>query len=273
MGDKQKVYFIPVKKPGLLDLDRAKNQAKRMGFLSEPRKISETVYRWQKEKALLSTLEMNIVNDNFTIKKNWQEDQTLLVEKMLPIKEQAFIEAKNFLQTNGLPSQNLKIENAKVSFLRFVSPNLLPAISLSEADFVRIDLFRKKLNDLPVVPPNPKEASISFLFSGSRNQERRILEVKFTHFPAVGETSATYPLKTSAQAWEELKTGKAFIASLKKGKTQITIRKIYLAYFENNILQNYLQPIYVFEGDDNFAAYISAISSDWIEQPPATDSY
>jgi len=42
---------------------------------------------------------------------------------------------------------------------------------------------------------------------------------------------------------------------------QVTIRNIYLAYFEPVTLTNYLQPIFVFEGDNNFVAYVPAIST------------
>jgi hypothetical protein len=46
---------------------------------------------------------------------------------------------------------------------------------------------------------------------------------------------------------------------------QITIRNIFLAYFESEEPQNYLQPIFVFEGDKNFTAYVSAVDPEWID--------
>jgi len=265
LGDRARVYFMPSQKSSLLALERAKNQAARMGFFNEPKKISETVYQWQQKKSLLATLTLNIITGNFTLKKNWQEDETLLNERLLPDKKQAIIEARNFFQKNGLDADDLSPEKARITFFRFTPPNLTPAISLSEADFVRIDLFRKDLAELPLLPANPKKALVSILFSGSRVEERRILEVEYTHFPIDTETFATYPLKTSAQAWEELKTGKGFIANLEGSNQQIVIRKIYLAYFESEEPQNYLQPIYVFEGDNDFIAYVPAISNQWTD--------
>ena len=58
-----KVYFIPVKGPNLLALDRANTLARKMGFRSEPEKITETVYRWLSENS--TVLEMEINNLNF----------------------------------------------------------------------------------------------------------------------------------------------------------------------------------------------------------------
>lgn len=266
LGNIGKVYFMPIKRVSLLALNRAKIQAKRMGFSGEAKKVSETVFQWQNPGLPLTTLEMDISNGNFAIKKNWQEDQSLLGEdKRLPVKDQAIIETKNFLQNNGLLSDDLQTGKAEVSYLSFTPPDLIPVISLSEADFARVDLFRSNLDNLPILPPDPKKALVSFLFSGLRREEKRILEIEYTHFPISKETYATYPLKTSAQAWEELKTGAGFVAHLPKDKSEITIRKIYLAYFENNLPQNYLQPIYVFEGDNGFTAYVPAISPEWVE--------
>lgn len=265
LGDRTKVYFMPTKKPSLMALDRAESQARKLGFSGPAKKISERLYRWQKEDPLLASLEMDIINNNFAIKKNWQDDQSLLKGERLPIKEQAVIEAKNFLKTSGLLTEDLQAGETKTSLLRFIPPNLVPAISLSEADFVRVNIFRKNLNNLPILPPYLEEASVSLLLSGSRDREKRVVELKYIHFPIAEETSATYPLKTSAQAWEELKRGEGFIANLKENRKQIIIRKIYLAYFENSLPQNYLQPIYVFEENNDFTAYVPAISPEWTE--------
>ena len=46
---------------------------------------------------------------------------------------------------------------------------------------------------------------------------------------------------------------------------EIIIRKIYLAYFEPATLTNYLQPVFVFEGDDNFVAYVSAVTDKYVK--------
>jgi hypothetical protein len=46
--------------------------------------------------------------------------------------------------------------------------------------------------------------------------------------------------------------------------SNVTIRKMYLAYYEPTTLTNYLQPIFVFEGDNNFVAYVSAVTSKYV---------
>lgn len=264
LGDRANVYFIPAKKPGLLALDRANALAKRMGFKDQGQKVSEKIYQWRKDEALITTLEMDVATNNFTIRKNWREDQTLLKDKRLPAEDRAIVEAKNFLQAGGLSDKELE-GNTNISYLRFIPPKLAPAVSLSEADFTRVNLFRNNLDELPVLPPHPEEALVSFLLSGSRESKKRILEVNYSFHPISQETFTSYTIKSSTQAWEELKAGQGFIANLEKGVKQIVVRKIYLAYFENSLPQEYLQPIYVFEGNNNFMAYIAAITPQWTE--------
>ena len=49
------------------------------------------------------------------------------------------------------------------------------------------------------------------------------------------------------------------------GVKQAVVRNVSLAYYDSVIPQNYLQPIYVFEGDGNFIGYVSAIDLFWVE--------
>ncbi|MGB9706574.1 MAG: hypothetical protein ACPLXP_00660 [Microgenomates group bacterium] len=259
-----KVYFIPVKGPNLLALDRANTLARKMGFRSEPEKITETVYRWLSENS--TVLEMEINNLNFHLIYDFRNDPEILTSKNLPTNQQAAQEAKNFLVSNGLLAEDLANGTAEFEYLRFSTPELIPVSSLSEADFIRVNLFRANLDDLRILPPNPKKSLISFLFSGSRTPGKRIIEINYTYFPLEKEIFATYPLKPITQAWGELQQGQGFIANLGQNENgQVTIRKVYLAYYDSETLQHYLQPIYVFEGDRNFWGYVPAIDPKWTE--------
>ena len=66
------------------------------------------------------------------------------------------------------------------------------------------------------------------------------------------------------QAWEELQSGSAFVLQYPKTPI-ITIRNIYLAYYDSISPQTYLQPVFIFEGDDGFVAYVPAVSRDYVE--------
>ncbi|MFZ5365941.1 MAG: hypothetical protein ACOZBZ_01480 [Patescibacteria group bacterium] len=261
-----KVYFSV--KPGatLLSLDRAKETAKKMGFSTNPQALSSKTYRFQTQTTPPTSLDIDIITLNFKLYYDFSSDQTILTEKKLPSNDQAISEAKSFLSSAGLLAQDLSLGKAQVSYLKYQAPNLMPAISLSEADFVKVGLFREDLGGLPILPENPKEGSITFLFSGARAREKRIVEINYNYNKIERESFATYPLKSAQTAWQELQGGKGFIASLGENTDgKITVRKVYLAYFDSPQPQNFLQPIFVFEGDRDFFAYVSAVDSKWIE--------
>lgn len=260
-----KVYFMPRPVANLLALQRAKELARKMGFLNEPAKISDRIYRFEGQNPL-SALEMDIISQKFKLTYDFANDQQILIEKKLPGDEQAVAEAKSFLRQAGLLSLDLENGGEKVSYLRYNAPELAPAISLSEADFVRVDLFRKNLDDLKVLPPNPNQSSVSSIFSGARETGKRIIKVDYAHQPVSEENYATYPFKSSATAWQELANGQGFVASLgENSQDKVTIRKVYLAYFDSDEIQDFLQPIFVFEGDKGFVGYIQAVDPKWIE--------
>jgi hypothetical protein len=130
----------------------------------------------------------------------------------------------------------------------------------------RVALFKENLDKMPVMPEIPKDGSVPFLFSGSRNPGKRILHVVFRHNKIDKDIFATYPLKSVDTAWRELASGNGYVADLGDNEDgNITIRKVYQAYYDSTELQNFLQPIFVFEGDKDFVAYVSAVDPKWID--------
>lgn len=262
-----RVYFMPQKAPNLLALDRAKEKARKMGFASQPEKINGTTYRWTNPSTPPTTLEMDINLGNFHLRYQFEDDQELLTQKNLPTNEVAAQEAKRFLQTNDLLTDDLATGSAEFDYLKYTPPTLSPVSSLSEADFVRVNLFRAGISGLEILPPNPKKALISFLFSGDRQPSRRIIEVNYTYYSIDRNISATYPLKLINDAWQELQAGNSYLANLGQNEdSKIIIRKVYLAYYDSEEPQAFLQPVYVFEGDHNFFGYVSAMAPEWTER-------
>jgi len=259
-----KVYFRPVKSPNLLALDRANSLAQKMGFRNPPEKKDETTYRWVNENSTI--LEMDINNLNFHLIYDFKNDQEILTSKNLPTNQQAAQETKNFLLNNELLPEDLANGTAEFEYLRLSTDQLVTVNSLSEAEFIRVNLFRANLDELRIFPPNPKKSLIFFLFSGSRTPGKRIVEISYVYFPIEKEIFGTYPLKPITQAWNELQQGQGYIANLGQNENgHITVRKVYLGYYDSDFPQHYLQPIYVFEGDRNFFAYVPAVDPKWTD--------
>jgi len=266
LPDKMNVYFMPYQRPNLLALEKAKQEALKMGFAGEPEAVDEQTYRWTKKQEATKTLEMNIVNGSFTISYDWQNDPTILLEKKLPGEQQAKVDAQNFLRTLGALNDDLLMGKQEVSYLKAKANQFVSAISLSEADFVKVEIFRKNVDNWPVLTEDPTRGVISFIFSGSTNQDKKIIKVNFNYFPINYTSSGTYPLQVSDTYWQQLNKKEAFIANWNGQTDSIIIRRIYLAYFDSFDPQNFFQPIVVFEGDNNFFAYLPAISPEWFQQ-------
>jgi hypothetical protein len=263
--DRQTVYFIPATRPNLLALDKAKQDAHLIGFDHEPEAVSERIYKWTKSADAAFTLQMDIFTGTFKMEYNWPDDPNILLEKNLPGLEQAKVEAKNHLRKINKTEDDILEGRYEVQYLKANVKDYFPAASLSEANFVRVDIFRSDYNKLPVLTPNPNKGIITIIFSGSSTASKRIVYIDFNYFPVLADSLATYPIKTPAAAWEELKASQGYVASWDRTKTNIVIRRIYFGYYDSYDQQQFLQPIIVFEGDNNFHGYIPAISPDWVE--------
>ncbi|MBI5619928.1 hypothetical protein HY950_03130, partial [Candidatus Gottesmanbacteria bacterium] len=67
------------------------------------------------------------------------------------------------------------------------------------------------------------------------------------------------------QAWQELQSGMGFIARYPATGASVTVRNVTIAYYDSFEPQMYLQPVFVFEGDDGFVSYVPAVAPPWTE--------
>ncbi len=260
------VYFMPKTGSNLLALSTAQNFAKRLGFVTTPipEAGNKNVYRFDDTAAPLRHLWYDIVSTNFILRYNFEQDAGLFLERNVPQAAAAQAEARNLLQTYALFPTDFTGGNINVGFYHVAESSLVPVSSQSQADAVRVDFFRPKIADTPVLSATPQEGPISVILSGSKTAKKRILQFTYTYWPIDYQTIATYPLKSSTAAWQELQSGGGFV--LKYPTTPvITVRNVYLAYYDSFDPQTYLQPIFVFEGDDDFKAYVPAVSPEWTE--------
>lgn len=265
-SDSALVYFMPKSAPNLLGLNKTQQFATNLQF--DPAPIAETknVYRFNDPREPLRRLRYDIVSKNFILRYAFEQDASAFLNKNLPLADAAKLEAITLLQSYDIYPEDFAEGNATITFLRLVTNTLVTTTSLSQGDAVRIDFFRKPIGNTRVVTPNPDEASISIIFSGNQQIQKRILQFAYTYWPVDYQTTATYPLKPSLTAWEELQTGGGFIARYPtNGLNTAVVRNVYLAYYDSFEPQTYLQPIFVFEGDNGFVAYVPAISPQWSE--------
>lgn len=265
LQDIAKVYSVPKPLRNLLSLSKSREFAARLGFKTEPNEIIQNIYQWN-EPQYPRVLKRDVVSGNFILTYDYVTDFSVFTEKKLPTTKEAISETRSTLQGLGIYDSGFSDGRVETSFWKFAGGKLVPALSFSEANAVRSDFFLNDIDGLPVLPSGYKQAPVYFILSGSQTTEKRTLELHYTFWPIDKNDFATYPLKTPQEAWDELQAGKGYVASLGGVTKQAVIRSITLAYFYLEDYQPYFQPIYVFEGDSDFAAYVPAISSQWVKE-------
>ncbi|MGA3291805.1 MAG: hypothetical protein ABSC49_01510 [Candidatus Microgenomates bacterium] len=260
-----KVYFMPKTNANLLSLDSAKTISSSLGYGSDAQQVSDTIYKFTNAN-YPSTLQMNIITGTFSISYNLAADKSPLDFKP-PVAEVAASDFRSILSGANILPTDLTGPMTN-EFLKLSNGQLVNALSLSESNLIKINLFRQDYDNLPSVTGNPDQANVWAIISGANNQGQEIIAAEY-HYYAVDETQySTYPIKTPAEAFSELQNNQAFIASLgvNKDGDSLKIRKIYLAYFDPDSITEFYQPIYVFEGDNGFEAYLPAVTSAYYAQ-------
>lgn len=260
-----KVYFMPKVNPNLLSLDAAKEKATSMGFAGDSQQLSDTTYRF-KSKDFPSTLEMNIVTGTFSISYDLNSDRSPL-DTIPPVPEVGAANFRSFLSGASILPDDLTGPTAH-DFLKLSAGKFVSALSLSESNAVKVNLFRKTYDNLPAMTGNPNEANVWAILSGAQDKNQQIIGAEFHYYPVDESQFSTYPIKTPQVAFSELQAGTAYIATLglNKDGDSLKIRRIYLAYFDPEAPSEFYQPIYVFEGDNGFVAYDTAVTSDYYGQ-------
>lgn len=261
MSDQAKVFVVYRPLSSLLALDEDTKTAKSLGFNDQGVEIKTGLYQWENKLSQL-VLTINVLDGSFEMKYPFENDQLVQNPLNMPTKSQAIQTAVSFLTAAGKMTPDLTEGEKKTSFWKLGFGGLKAATSESDANIIRVDMFRKETDDgIKILPDDPNKASVSILISGSEVESKKIALVNYRFAPIDRQSFSTYPIITPQQAWAQFQSGKYWPAVESAG-SETTIRKIYLAYFEPATLTNYMQPIYVAEGDNNFVAYLPALDEE-----------
>ncbi len=259
-GDRAKVFFMPFSSPSLLADEQAKNIAARLGFATPPKIVDTYQYRWFRREPIDATLEMDIRNHHFNLESDYLEHSELLLGGQLPDEYTAVQRVKAYLNKAGLLPQDVATNSGQITYLKSLGGELLEAVSLSDADLIKVDLDRLPVDQkFEFYTPEGDEGIISALVTGAYGSDMAVVEIRDSHQPIDYNQVETYPLWSIKQAWDYLKEGGGYVAQ-GQDLEKAVIREIELGYYDEFEEQQYLQPIYVFKGDDNFMAFTKALN-------------
>jgi hypothetical protein len=267
LGDRIAVYKLLQPQVSFSSLDNAKAIAAKNNFLGNPTVISDTVYKWDNTSPANESLSLNIQTLDFLYTSDYLTNPEVLGATNLGNPTDAIITATNFISTfeTDLPDD---IDQAKTNTSLFTIQNntLVPASSLSTAQIIRVDYYQKDINKIPIYYPHYPQ-SIMSIFVGSKNADQSVVAATYIHKTIDQLSSGTYPIKTAQQAFDELKQGNGFIAQYDTPEKPAIVRNISLGYYlSDDTSQQYLMPIIVFQGDNNFFGFVSAVMDGWIQK-------
>ncbi len=291
--DRIHVYALAKPSPNLLGLEKAKAKAQALRFVDKQNKLLPEIslgdgkYQWAEQTGINRSIIFDIITFDFTFSSDYFTSLTVLGRQNLSDENNAIQTVRSFLNTIQLLPEDIdfsKIETPQndvnyvmyPQLLNISNGSLVPSTSLSTAQVIRVDLYQKDLEydldtgkkdaakakmQLPIIYPNPPHSTMSFwIASGQSNAEVTSAEFFHREVEIPKDKPATYPIKTVKAAFEELQEGQGYIASYEGLGQEILISKVYLAYYLGGQNQEYLMPIIVFEGSDNFFGFVSALS-------------
>jgi hypothetical protein len=206
---------------------------------------------------------MNIFSSDFNLSSSYLVTQSLQAFSGQEEKNNAVEVAKTFLSDMSLSPQDIDEKKTKITLYSIEKSILTPTTKISNAKIAKVDFFQKDIDDLPIYYDEGISSAISFLV-GKENKILEVVEGRYFH-KNISEENSTYAIKTASEAFAELQAGNAYVAYKPTDVVEFTIKKIFLGYYLGENEQDYLMPVVVFEGSNDFVAYVSAIKDEWIK--------
>jgi len=257
------VYKMEERGPDLLAVDRASTQVAALGFNKSPQQISDYIYKWTNSEPPNQIIVQDIRLDEFNLTSSFLNYESRITETFISETE-AKDRSIQFLQLLNMDTQDLDQEKTKVEYQILKNGVINPTTRYLNSNIATVYYFQKARDEVPIVYPQGKNSSMKISLAAGSYLDW-ILEANYSNQKILEENS-TYPLKSAQQAFEDLENKNAFILSHSGENANIKIKEVYLALYSEGKLQKYLTPVIVFEGDNNFIAYVPAVTDEWFDK-------
>jgi hypothetical protein len=264
-GDRAGVYFMPKQSLGLFTDQRAKEIAANHDFVFEPEILSTRLYRWSKSTPLETTFQLDIQSLQLKLTTNYLSRPDLVGSGTVPDNFTAIETVKSFMSKIDLLPSDMATSSGRATYQVLAGTELVEALSYSDAEFVQVDLNRTPIAGLyEMYTPNGFQGVVSAIVTGSFSGANNIVQLISNYHPVDSSEIHTYPLRPTSEAWQVLQSGEGYIATKGDNDTAV-VREVVMGYYDDFEEQDYLQPIYVFIGDDGFLGYVSALDQRFVQ--------
>lgn len=239
-----KVYFMIKPYATFLSPDKSQTLAEKFGIKNPPNVLNETTYSFKEDK---KTLVVDLDSGNFKYSKEASpSSEENLESKLDSNKEEGLISSfKSRLEFLGVLKEEIKNGRAKITPL--------------EKGGVLISIWPKDLDKKPLLTSDVNKSVVFATAINSADNLENYLSLEFTYYQIDTSTFATYPTKSTEEAFQDLRSGRGVVIVEPK-VPQVSITSVSLGYFLGENYNPYIQPIFVFEGP-NFVSFVPAVSS------------
>lgn len=264
--DSAKVFYLPPGSTRLGYRQKVNAMAKNMGF--DIATVSYTLSNDSEAKFVDSVQEasINISNFNFTYQYNIQNHPELFVDAVIPVKNQIENKAIDYLLSLDNYPEELSQGKINVLYIKYdpATQQLGVVDSPEGANMVEVDFYRADIDTYPIVSSTYFNSQNYVMLVFKNDTDATVVKAQIKHFNKSEEQVGIYPIKSGTTAWEDMNNGKGYVISSLVNMPEIKISKMFLGYLDPEIYQEYLQPVYVFLGDNNFVGYVPAIDDAYV---------
>lgn len=254
-SDRIRVYKLAQNEASITALKTARDDAFKMGFIDNQTAVTTSSYSWTNPETQ-SILTLNIISHNFTITSDLSSNPLFATGQTLT-QENAIENTTQIIKTLGANTEDIDFSKTQVANFAIQNGAFTNSDPLLQEQATKITLFQNPVDKIPIYYPIYND-SILFFYLSFINGKTEVVEASYIHkYPNLSESS-TYPLKSTTQAFEELKKGNGFIVNPTTDDI-IDITDVSLGYYiDESPDQKFLMPIIVFKGKNNFEAYVQA---------------
>ena len=248
------------------DLERAKIKASRLGFSQPPIEVGGGWAKFIDQSSQNRILTIETTSGNFTLDSNFLSNNALIGTRPKS-EEEAMGLALGFLGNFDVEEKEFPRGKVQTIKLAIEAGKLKEAPGLSSTNLMQFNFQRADIDKLPIINPQINMSKVWALVA--RNE---VVAAKLSILDIQKHQFATYPLKGTKKAFEDLKNGKA--AYNKESDNEFfPIRDVSLGYLETEKFEAFLQPVYLFKSDDGLIAYVDAVDYEWIKKEGSKNNF
>lgn len=251
------VYKLQQYIPTITALQTGRARAEALGYTQNQQVVSTNVYKWTKtgENNILT---YDIVSLNFSVNSDFVTNPTLIAGD-LSNSGNLIDGAAGFIDALGADKSDIDFSKSVFSYFFIANSQLTEVKEPASASVAQVYLVQNPIGELPIYYPTASPSLLSVTLSGPKPED--VVAASYNHFTPDLNEHSTYSLKSADQALQELQEGKGYIVRPTTA-TSVDITDVTLGYYlSDDPTQKYLMPIIVFNGANNFQAYVSAVSN------------